>query len=99
VVQLYGSFEDERHVSLVMEHCTAGDLFKTMLVHGGVLDEHWVAIQVRSCIFLGSQDISPHDIVLCDVNLPCRIAGRLLVNRLIASLHCRHTQPSSDPVT
>ena len=47
MVQLYGSFEDERHVSLVMEHCTAGDLFKTMLVHGGVLDEHWVAIQVR----------------------------------------------------
>lgn len=47
VVQLYGSFEDERHVSLVMEHCTAGDLFKTMLVHGGVLDEHWVAIQVQ----------------------------------------------------
>lgn len=47
VVQLYGTFEDERHVSLVMEHCTAGDLFKTMLVHGGVLDEHWVAIQVR----------------------------------------------------
>lgn len=33
-------------MSLVMEHCTAGDLFKTMLVHGGVLDEHWVCIQV-----------------------------------------------------
>ncbi len=46
VVQLYGTFEDEQHVSLVMEHCTAGDLFKTMLVHGGVLDEHWVCIQV-----------------------------------------------------
>ena len=47
VVQLYGTFEDEQHVSLVMEHCTAGDLFKTMLVHGGILDEHWVAIQAR----------------------------------------------------
>lgn len=47
VVQLYGVFEDEAHVSLVMEHCAAGDLFKTMLVHGGILDEHWVAVQAR----------------------------------------------------
>jgi serine/threonine protein kinase len=62
VVQLYGSFEDERHVSLVMEHCTAGDLFKTMLVHGGVLDEHWVAIQVSGSLSLGPQDVSPHDV-------------------------------------
>lgn len=46
MVQLYGTFEVEKHVHLVMEHCTAGDLFKTMLVHGGVLDEHWVAVQV-----------------------------------------------------
>lgn len=46
MVQLYGTFEVGKHVHLVMEHCTAGDLFKTMLVHGGVLDEHWVAVQV-----------------------------------------------------
>lgn len=59
VVQLYGSFEDERHVSLVMEHCTAGDLFKTMLVHGGVLDEHWVAIQVCTSFSFGCTRCQP----------------------------------------
>ena len=49
VVCLYGSYEDGEHITLVMEFCQSGDLFKTMLMHGGVLEEHWVASQVRSC--------------------------------------------------
>ena len=47
VVRLYGSYEDAAHLTLVMELCQSGDLFKTMLMHGGALDEHWVATQVR----------------------------------------------------
>ena len=46
VVRLHGSYEDDRHITLVMEHCALGDLFKMMLMHGGVLDEHWVATEV-----------------------------------------------------
>ena len=49
VVRLFGNYEDADHVTLVMEFCQSGDLFKTMLMHGGVLDEHWVAAQVRHC--------------------------------------------------
>ena len=46
VVRLHGSYEDEAHITLVMEYCASGDLFKMMLMHGGVLDEHWVATEV-----------------------------------------------------
>jgi len=52
VVCLYGSYEDAVHITLVMEYCQAGDLFKTMLMHGGVLDEHWVASQVYYAVTL-----------------------------------------------
>ena len=47
VVRLHGSYEDDAHITLVMEYCASGDLFKMMLMHGGVLDEHWVATEVR----------------------------------------------------
>ena len=32
----------------VMEHCRGGDLFKTLMMKGGSLDEHWVCTEVRS---------------------------------------------------
>ena len=48
VVRLHGTYEDDEHVTLVMEYCSTGDLFKTMLMHGGVLDEHWVATEVET---------------------------------------------------
>lgn len=30
----------------VMEHCKGGDLFKTLMMKGGSLDEHWVCTEV-----------------------------------------------------
>jgi serine/threonine protein kinase len=32
---------------MVMEYCEGGDLFKTMLMHGGMLEEQWVCVEVR----------------------------------------------------
>lgn len=46
VAELYSSFEDPGCVYLVMEYCEGGDLFKTMLMHGGVLEEQWVCVEV-----------------------------------------------------
>lgn len=31
-----------------MEHCRGGDLFKTLMMKGGSLDEHWVCTEVRN---------------------------------------------------
>ncbi len=31
----------------VMEHCKGGDLFKTLMMKGGSLDEHWVCTEVK----------------------------------------------------
>lgn len=30
-----------------MEHCRGGDLFKTLMMKGGSLDEAWVCTEVR----------------------------------------------------
>lgn len=47
VTEFYAHFEDAQCVYIVMEFCEGGDLFKTMLMHGGLLDEQWVCIEVR----------------------------------------------------
>lgn len=47
VADLYTSFEDVACVYMVMEYCEGGDLFKTMLMHGGALEEQWVCVEVR----------------------------------------------------
>ena len=47
MAELYASFEDMACVYLVMEYCEGGDLFKTMLMHGGSLEEQWVCVEVR----------------------------------------------------
>ena len=46
VVELYGWFADDAAIWLVMELCEGGDLFKTMMLHGGRLDEHYVCVDV-----------------------------------------------------
>jgi serine/threonine protein kinase len=46
VAEFYDTFEDEHHVYIIMEYCEGGDLFKTMLMNGGLLDEHWVCVEV-----------------------------------------------------
>lgn len=51
VAELYTSFEDTQCIYIIMEYCEGGDLFKTMLMHGGLLDEQWVCVEVRaSCV-------------------------------------------------
>lgn len=45
-VELYAVLEDAAHIYLVMEHCSGGDLFKHMNLHGGCLEEAWVSSQV-----------------------------------------------------
>lgn len=47
IAQLYAHFEDTQCIYLIMEFCEGGDLFKTMLMHGGLLDEQWVCVEVR----------------------------------------------------
>ena len=46
VAELYCCFADEDNIYLVMEYCDGGDLFKSMLLHGGQLDEHYVCVDV-----------------------------------------------------
>lgn len=47
VADMYGWFADEEAIWLVLELCEGGDLFKTMMLHGGRLDEHYVCVEVR----------------------------------------------------
>lgn len=47
VAEFYATFEDPQCVYIIMEYCEGGDLFKTMLMHGGLLDEQWVCVEVR----------------------------------------------------
>jgi hypothetical protein len=47
VTEFYAHFEDTQCIYIVMEFCEGGDLFKTMLMHGGLLDEQWVCVEVR----------------------------------------------------
>lgn len=46
VAEFYARFEDSQCVYIIMEFCEGGDLFKTMLMHGGLLDEQWVCVEV-----------------------------------------------------
>jgi serine/threonine protein kinase len=46
VTQLYSIFQDTQCVCLVMELCEGGDLFKTLMRHGGRLPEHVVCVEV-----------------------------------------------------
>ena len=78
VAELYSSFEDSSCVYLIMEYCEGGDLFKTMLMHGGVLEEQWVCIEVR---------VAP---VYC--SLAC--GGRLACPERPAAVSTRQTQAS-----
>lgn len=48
VVELHSTFSDPANIYLVMEYCEGGDLFKTMMKHGGRLDEHYVCVEVRN---------------------------------------------------
>jgi len=45
-VRLLGSFETDKEVVLVLEHCAGGDLLKAMIVRGLVADEQWACVQV-----------------------------------------------------
>lgn len=47
VAEFFSTFEDAQCIFIVMELCEGGDLFKTMLMHGGLLDEQWVCVEVR----------------------------------------------------
>ena len=46
--EFYSSFEDAQCIHIIMEFCEGGDLFKTMLMHGGILDEQWVCVEVSA---------------------------------------------------
>jgi serine/threonine protein kinase len=50
VTELYSCFADEDNIYLIMEYCDGGDLFKSMLMHGGRLDEHYVCINVSGAV-------------------------------------------------
>ncbi|KAI8468894.1 MAG: kinase-like domain-containing protein [Monoraphidium minutum] len=74
VAELYSSFEDVACVYMVMEYCEGGDLFKTMLMHGGALEEQWVCVEVIAPLLrilekmhtlkLLHRDIKPENIFL-----------------------------------
>lgn len=55
VADLYGWFTDGDAIWLVLELCEGGDLFKTMMLHGGRLDEHYVCVEVRWGVYGGRQ--------------------------------------------
>jgi serine/threonine protein kinase len=48
ITELLGSYEDQTEICLVMEYCEGGDLFKAMMLRGGVLEEKYVGAEVRS---------------------------------------------------
>lgn len=74
VAQLYATFEDPNCIYIIMEYCEGGDLFKTMLMHGGLLDEQWVCIEIITPLLrilekmhslkLMHRDIKPENIFL-----------------------------------
>lgn len=50
VTEFLAHFEDSQCTYIIMEYCEGGDLFKTMLMHGGLLDEQWVCVEVSSAV-------------------------------------------------
>eukprot|EP00879_Flechtneria_rotunda_P023005 GHRR01024316.1.p1 GENE.GHRR01024316.1~~GHRR01024316.1.p1 ORF type:complete len:327 (+),score=110.61 GHRR01024316.1:681-1661(+) len=74
VSEFYATFEDSQCVYIIMEYCEGGDLFKTMLMHGGLLDEQWVCVEVITPLLrilekmhslkLLHRDIKPENIFL-----------------------------------
>jgi hypothetical protein len=50
VAEFYCTFEDAQCMYIIMEYCEGGDLFKTMLMHGGLLDEQWVCVEVSKLL-------------------------------------------------
>lgn len=58
VTEFYAHFEDSQCIYIVMEFCEGGDLFKTMLMHGGLLDEQWVCVEV--CMRFRALCLSQH---------------------------------------
>ncbi|KAL6758105.1 kinase-like domain-containing protein [Haematococcus lacustris] len=46
VAELTSWFQDEDSVWLAMELCEGGDLFKSLMLHGGRLDEHYVCTEI-----------------------------------------------------
>jgi serine/threonine protein kinase len=60
VAEFYAHFEDAQCIYIIMEYCEGGDLFKTMLMHGGLLDEQWVCVEVRNGMVAGAQGQGVH---------------------------------------
>ncbi|KAK9834350.1 hypothetical protein WJX84_004182, partial [Apatococcus fuscideae] len=74
IIQLYGAFEDERHVYLAQEFATGGDLYEELKRSGGQLKERRVAQDIiQPCLSALSymhsmgiihRDIKPENILL-----------------------------------
>ena len=47
--KLYMVFEDARRVTLVLEYCSQGDVFKMLAEHKGHMDEEVVVVRVSCC--------------------------------------------------
>lgn len=47
--KLYMVFEDARRVTLVLEYCSQGDVFKMLAEHKGHMDEEVVVLRVSCC--------------------------------------------------
>jgi serine/threonine protein kinase len=46
VVRYLGHFEDQYMTFIIMEYCCQGDLFRTVFLKGGSVDEAWAVTQV-----------------------------------------------------
>eukprot|EP00877_Chromochloris_zofingiensis_P008085 jgi/Chrzof1/352/Cz01g12180.t1 len=74
VAEFYSTFEDAQCIYIIMEYCEGGDLFKTMLMHGSLLDEQWVCVEIITPLLrilekmhslkLLHRDIKPENIFL-----------------------------------
>ena len=40
------AFQDSKHIYIVMEHCTGGDLLERLLKEGRAMHEHRVALEI-----------------------------------------------------
>jgi hypothetical protein len=49
--KLYTVFEDAKRVTLILEYCSRGDVFKLLAEWKGHMDEETVVLRVRAAVF------------------------------------------------
>lgn len=72
----------------MMEHCKGGDLFKTLMMKGGTLDEQWVCTEVTTNHQLRHLQLGVFNYSNARINSAGRVCAKSAFQELLLML-CR----------